>query len=353
MISEAYELFGCNTADLFVMSVNTGDSNAECILFDDTYGIEFPCISGIEGGGTAINNTYGIGAYPTYILIAPNHDIVEQDMWPISSTQTFVNYFENNGLMQAECGSVLTAAFSSDATDICQYDEVNFMDMSSGNITSWNWTFQGGDPATSTEQNPIVTYNQVGTFDVQLEVSDGTDNNILLIENYMNVDITPPVMLNPFDDVCFGWPAFELTGGSPTGGTYSGTGVNNGWFDPSVAGVGTHTITYTYTGLSGCENSEEETILVDPCTGIGDIESIVLKLYPNPSDGRFGLEINYHGTVAIQITNILGKIIYTENIFVNDNLTKTMDLRNVEEGIYFVTLSTSENTTTQKLKLIN
>jgi hypothetical protein len=104
MLSEAYELFGCNTADLYVISVNTGNTNAQCIQFDLTYGIEFPCISGVEGGGTAINNTYGIGAYPTYILIAPNHDIVEQDMWPINSVQTFINYFQNNGLQQAECG---------------------------------------------------------------------------------------------------------------------------------------------------------------------------------------------------------------------------------------------------------
>ncbi len=97
MISEAYELFGCNTADIFIMSINDGNTNAQCIVFDQTYGIPFPCISGVEGGGNAINNAYGINAYPTYILIAPDHQIVEQDMWPISSTQTFVNYFQSNG----------------------------------------------------------------------------------------------------------------------------------------------------------------------------------------------------------------------------------------------------------------
>ena len=101
MLSAAYELFGCNTADLYVIAVNTGDTDAECIQFDQTYGVDFPCISGVEGGGTAINSTYGIGAYPTYILIAPNHDIVEQDMWPISNVGTFINYFQSNGLQQA------------------------------------------------------------------------------------------------------------------------------------------------------------------------------------------------------------------------------------------------------------
>ena len=46
--------------------------------------------------------------------------------------------------------------------------------------------------------------------------------------------------------VCLDEPAFELTGATPEGGFYSGTGVSGGWFDPAVAGVGFHTITYTY-----------------------------------------------------------------------------------------------------------
>lgn len=64
----------------------------------------FPAISGIEGGGNAILSSYGVGSFPTYVLIAPNHDIVEQGMWPIQNTQTFIDYFESNGLEQSPCG---------------------------------------------------------------------------------------------------------------------------------------------------------------------------------------------------------------------------------------------------------
>jgi hypothetical protein len=58
-----------------------------------------------------------------------------------------------------------------------------------------------------------------------------------------------------------------LGGGTPTGGIYSGTGVIDGGngmtysFDPSTAGVGTHTITYTYTD-SGCSISASDDIEV-------------------------------------------------------------------------------------------
>jgi hypothetical protein len=35
------------------------------------------------------------------------------------------------------------------------------------------------------------------------------------------------------------------------------------FFDPSIAGVGTHTITYTYTDINGCTNSTTQNIVVN------------------------------------------------------------------------------------------
>jgi len=48
---------------------------------------------------------------------------------------------------------------------------------------------------------------------------------------------------------------FALNFGSPAGGTYSGAGVSAGMFSPSVAGIGSHPITYTYTDGNGCTKS--------------------------------------------------------------------------------------------------
>ena len=351
MISEAYEYFGCNTSDLFVMSVNTGDTDAECIAFDQTYGIEFPCISGVEGGGTAINGTYGISAYPTYILIAPDHSIVEQDIWPVSSAQTFITLFESHGIMQAECGGTMTADFGSDVTEICQFNEVSFTDLSTGDITSWNWTFEGGDPATSTEQNPLVTYSETGTYDVELEVSDGTNSVNMLIEDYIEVLLVPPVMLQAFDDVCVDWPAFELTGGSPLGGTYEGPGVTNGWFDPSEAGTGTHTIVYTYTTAEGCFNSDEKTLYVDECVGIGEHADAGVLIYPNPARDHFMLKVGSADTYQVSVFSLTGVKVVEQEIGFSGSQAKQIDLPELENGLYFVSLKNNSRTIVQKITI--
>lgn len=438
MLSEAYEYFGCNTADVFVISVNRGENNATCIQFDETYGIEFPCLSGIEGGGTAVNNTYGIAAYPTYILIAPDHTIVEQDMWPIASVQTFKNYFQEHGIQASPCGSTLTASFTADDYTVCQATQVQFSDATTGNPTSWAWTFEGGTPATSTLQNPLVTYNTAGTWNVSLTVSNGTANNtitspdIILVdpppsafagadgetcldeaftvveasaqnasmiswvvtsgfgtlENSTAVSPTytpaagdagntvlltmnaygmggcnteissstlnlsvyglPDVTLQAFDTVCYEWQAFQLTGGLPEGGDYSGTGVAYGWFDPATAGIGTHTITYTYSDANGCENSAEGIMEVTSCVGLTEPEHSFYSIYPNPTSGNISVDLKKEGDYSVRIFNANGKVVVDTKI----RKSGIISLSGLENGLYMIKVSNGQDSYIQKLTLI-
>jgi len=79
------------------------------------------------------------------------------------------------------------ADFSSSVDSVCVGNTVDFTDASIGTITSWNWTFEGGTPATSTAQNPTVTYNTIGIYDVSLEVSDGTMTDTKLETDMISV----------------------------------------------------------------------------------------------------------------------------------------------------------------------
>ncbi len=101
-----------------------------------------------------------------------------------------------------------------------------------------------------------------GSFTDLLQSIKGCDSTVVTA---LSVNPLPAVSLANQTAVCANAGAFTLTGGAPAGGTYSGTGVTNNQFDPSVAGAGTHTIIYSYTDANtGCSKSASNTILVNP-----------------------------------------------------------------------------------------
>jgi len=83
----------------------------------------------------------------------------------------------------------LTANFAGYPTIITVGENVDFFDFSTGAIIGREWEFPGGEPASSTEENPVVFYNTAGTYDVTLTVTDGTGaTNTLTRTNYITVD---------------------------------------------------------------------------------------------------------------------------------------------------------------------
>jgi len=127
-----------------------------------------------------------------------------------------------------------SANFSASSTQPCETTNVEFYDESLGLVTSWAWTFEGGNPATSSVQNPVVTYNTPGTYNVQLIVDDGSVIDTLLMENYIEV-ITTPVQANTPSgpvDLCGGGTGYEYTTNSVSGAT-----VYTWTIDPASAGT--------------------------------------------------------------------------------------------------------------------
>lgn len=116
-IAQSYTAMGCNMHDVFYMEVATGDDNAACLNWVDNYGIEYPTISGTDGG-TALCSQYQIDAYPTVILIAPNRQIVINDLWPISTYQSIVTALEGQGLQQHACGASSIETVTLDETSV-------------------------------------------------------------------------------------------------------------------------------------------------------------------------------------------------------------------------------------------
>ena len=115
--------------------------------------------------------------------------IVSKDGYCPKVIEVSVNDYETVNLeVQLVPGSCLLPNFNASATQVALGNSVNFTDGSFGDITSWSWTFEGGTPASSTQQNPTVTYNEVGDYDVILTISDTQGNTETLTRNdYIHV----------------------------------------------------------------------------------------------------------------------------------------------------------------------
>ncbi|MDP4264543.1 MAG: PKD domain-containing protein [Bacteroidota bacterium] len=196
-------------------------------------------------------------------------------------------------------GGVLTPRFAVQNTSaLCSNKDITIKDASSinaGNILKVEIFWDPADNTIKTTDNAPVagatythTYPEFGspatkTYTVRYIVYSG-----LTCSNTYTQDITllatPQLAFNSVIPVCSNQPAFQLTGvqlqnGLPGSGAFSGAGVSaTGLFDPSVAGAGSHDITYTYTANNGCVNSVDQSVIVNP-TPVADAgpDKVVLE----------------------------------------------------------------------------
>ena len=99
-LNQAYNDYGCNTGDVIFIAVDNGDNDQEVSQYEIDHNSQVPSVSGIDGGGNAVVSMYGISAYPTVILIAPNRSILEQDIFPVSN---ITSALPNANLSMSSC----------------------------------------------------------------------------------------------------------------------------------------------------------------------------------------------------------------------------------------------------------
>ncbi len=158
-----------------------------------------------------------------------------------------------------DLSSPLSVGFSASTTNTCTNTTVTFTDNTTGGTpTGWNWTFPGGTPATSTAQNPTVTYNTPGTYDVSLMVSNGPTQTTANQVAYITVaaPTVPPSAISGLSTICADSTATYSVTNVP-GVFYSWT-LPVGWFGTSssnsifvTAGSAGGTISVTASNICG------------------------------------------------------------------------------------------------------
>jgi hypothetical protein len=138
---------------------------------------------------------------------------------------------------------------------------------------------------------------------------------------------------------------------TPSGGIFSGDGVEMGYFVPPQSKINhINTIYYTFgdTG-SGCQGKDSLHVFVFPCIGLNDELENGLKIYPNPSDGIITIEVNeLKEEISLQVLDELGRIIF-EDQKSDIRYIRQFDLSAYPAGVYIVRVRMKGNMVLKKI----
>ena len=175
----------------------------------------------------------------------------------------------------------IQANFSSNVTNVCAGGTVSFADESMGDPETWQWTFIGGNPSSSDQQNPSdIVYSAPGVYDVTLTVTKtGQEPSTITKTAYINVSAYPVASFGSAGDCAGTETAF-------TDMTNPGTGVITSWAwdfgDPASSSntsdqqnpvhiystAGTYEVTLVTINQGGCSDTTVQGVSILTTPGI-------------------------------------------------------------------------------------
>lgn len=230
----------------------------------------------------------------------------------------------------------LVAAFSTDEQEGCVGDEIQFNDTSSGTITSYDWAFPGGTPASSDLQNPTINYDVAGTYDVSLTITDVFGTATEMKNSYITIKDLPTSN--------FGYTldngTIQIVDNSVDADLYFwdfGDGTTS-----QIAGDISHTYdssgTYTVSLISSnsCGSDTFETTINVTITSLQNPNYWnEVSIFPNPTNDLLRIDFGKKQNTEsqIQLFNALGQIVYVQKV---QKIIEEIEVANFPRGIYFV-----------------
>ncbi|MCL2510981.1 MAG: M4 family metallopeptidase, partial [Bacteroidales bacterium] len=246
--------------------------------------------------------------------------------------------------------------FKASETLIKEEKTVQFSDMSLSEPTAWQWYFEGGDPETSTDQNPSVLYKEPGRFDVKLVVEHPGGIDSLHRVNYIRVIPYPPTadFYAETTEIVAGESVLFINLSEHYPDTYQwffdgGTPMETGDKDPVVQfrEAGTFSVRLKTINAGGFDiELKAKYIHVAPKTAIAeqDIASQI-TIYPNPTSGEIQVTSYELQVTSVEIYDVMGR---KQEIIFNFQLS-TFNLTNLPNGIYFLQITTDKGIITKKI----
>jgi hypothetical protein len=189
---------------------------------------------------------------------AGNYDVVITGTCPPSITS-------NMAVLTVNTVSITTQTANQ---AVCVGANTIFTVGANGNNLTYQWQVStGGGPftnisgATSTSLTLNAVTQSMNGNQYRVVVSGSLNSNAATL----TVNSLPLVALNlPFDTLYLNSPQQTLSGGTPAGGIYSGTGISGGTFLPGALAIGNYTVTYRFTDANGCSSSASDVFTIIP-----------------------------------------------------------------------------------------
>ncbi len=255
---------GCNEIDLHFVP---GDGSRRLVVAcPDVPVTHFPAdgvgysAGSLFGSGSNLGNNnfvvYNSGGSQTTITGLDGGREYYFAIFELNGTGSNSNYLLTGYLETNEIAPGFTITVSSSSGDMCEDDSVK---LEVHGALAYSWSPSGSLSSNSDSVVWATPSNTTQYTVVGFDTSSGCNDS-------KNITITvyslPNVTLGNFSNRCENGSLVNLTSGSPSGGVYSGTGVSGTQFNPAVAGVGQHKITYTYSDIHGCASTDSSTITV-------------------------------------------------------------------------------------------
>jgi PKD repeat protein len=277
---------------------------------------------------------------------------LEVDLTPFDGSDQFLLRFEcvnasgNNvyldnvkvfGNCTEPISNPASAGFSVASTTVCAGERVLFNNLSS-NATSFQWTFEGGNPAASADVSPFIFYNVPGTYSVSLIASNAQFSDTYSEVSYITVLEAPPVPVitasdNVLSTTANGNLQWFLNGVAIAGATSQQfTAEISGSYSVGIAGV------------NGCE-SISAPIIVEILGIDSNLDKADFSIYPNPAGSMLFVKSKSHTIRRIEMRDAAGRIVFEGG---SSSGILALDLSDTAPGMYFIACTTANGISTLK-----
>ncbi len=308
------------------------------------------------------NVTGGTPPY-TYYWFPGTNTTSSITVTPSVSTVYQVNVKDANGCggnyysTTVSVNPIPAAWFGQNVEDGCQPVCVQFIDkstLSSGNITKWQWTFGNGD--SSGVKSPIYCYPDSGSYTVSLTVtSDSGCSSTRISTNLINVYAHPKAAFT-----------YSVTMGKTvqfTDQSTDGYGIVYWWWrfgDRDTLSILQHPLhTYPWGALycpelivmnkHGCTDTVINCLLIASVSNLSNMTDDI-NVYPNPANDILNVTLDrVEGIVEISLTDVLGRIFYTEHKTISSNYKETINIGSMPSGVYFLTIENNGQKVVKKV----